>query len=115
MSTEPKHPLLLPALRYNEYSVAEFIKYCEPIRAELFKPGVEQVDREFLEKQFVNEMEPLAKMCGHLYGSPNQQVKVRHVNEQLADGIIVPEGATQNIFVEFTAAKDFYFLKYAFS
>lgn len=104
MSIKPVHELLSAERRYAKYSATEYIQYCRQIRESLFHTDEEPVDKKFLERTFVDEMEPLARICEAIFEPVDDTFRVCHCDEELTDGRITCRG--KEIFVEFTCAKD---------
>jgi|GEM_PF-7118692 len=109
MTVQPTHVLLIAHERYKERSCQDYIDYCARIRSEVWHgikgDAMAEQDKNFLNSTFVNEMEPLAKICQAHFKEQNQGIKVAHVDEQLADGRII-DAVGREIFVEITCSKD---------
>lgn len=105
MSTEPKNQIVSKQKRFAVYTVREYIAYCAEVRESLLLSSEQCLaDKKFRRKQFVHEMEILAKVCAAEYGRESEQVRVRYMDEPLADGEVIL--GNESFFVEITSTTD---------
>ncbi len=98
--------LLEKVNRHKEYSIDEYADYCADIRSRIWKQSEGEQYRDFFEKKFVEEMEPLSKITKHFFDSSRDQIKVQFVEHDPPDGRIFLSENKQIIDVEFTTARD---------
>ncbi len=105
MSIEPRNQIVSKSKRFATYTVRDYIAYCACVRESLLLSSEHCLeDKKFRRKQFVHEMEILAKVCAAEFGQDNEQVKVRYLDKPLADGEVILE--SESFYVEITSTKD---------
>ncbi|SRR5579875_900294 len=117
MSVIPCHPLLTNEAIFDWYTAKQYIEYCAAIRKAIHQnpDSPEPPDAKFFRTKFVDEMEPLAKVCQHLFGADNNESQVRCMDKPLTDGEIIARSGGESVYVEFTSAKNHRLLDYAYS
>lgn len=94
--------------RHKEYTLQDYIGYCKQIRTAIMSLPEEFDDRQminFFEKDFVEEMEVLARICKHQFHGDDSGIKVQYMREDPPDGTITLASG-KKIHVECTSAVD---------
>lgn len=100
------NPLLVDEKLYAKYSLGEYIDYCQRIRRSIWgQRTIAKPVKDFFEKQFVEEMEPLFKIAQHVFDPADGRICIQYMQSDPPDGQIFDESGSP-IWVECTSARD---------